>query len=82
MVQASVDSMHLKEALHVAAVYEVSLDKTAFLNTLKVLETAEQYICKFGSVKNIELGEKVESELYRWRNQEQMIKVTLVYWLK
>jgi len=54
----------------------------AFLDTLKVLEIAEQYICKFGSVKNIELGKKVKSELYRQRNQEEMIKVTLVYWLK
>jgi hypothetical protein len=33
-------------------------------------------------VKNIELGKKVKSELYRQRNQEEMIKVTLVYRLK
>lgn len=71
MVQASVDSMHLKEAMHVAAVYEFSQDKTAFLDTLKLLAVAEQYICKFVSVKNIELGKKVKSELYRQRNKKK-----------
>jgi len=65
MVQASVDSTHLEEALHIATVYEFSQDKTAFLDTLKLLNIAEQYICKFCSVKNIELGKKLKSELYR-----------------
>jgi hypothetical protein len=33
-------------------------------------------------MKNIELGKKVKSELYRQGNQEEMVKVTLVYYLK
>jgi hypothetical protein len=51
------------------------------LDTLIGLEIAEQYICKSGRVKNIELGKKVKSELYRQGYQEGMVKVTLFNWL-